>query len=160
MLLSFYFLVKPLSLTIQKHDSWKILTKILLSAKEVKPNQNYSQFAKIVNNIPQFCAHGYACIALGMSVRDIRYPMLSNNAPYGVLGKLGFTKQERRKNRLCPEEGCKLTGTLFELIAHLNNHHKFTLPVIGRLIIPIRDDKRIIPNEILKIRRSIKNYKK
>ena len=90
-LLSLHFLVKPLSVTILKHDSWKILTKILLSAKEVKPNQNYSQFAKIVNNIPQFCAHGYACRALGMSVRDIRYPMLSNNAPYGVLGKLGFS---------------------------------------------------------------------
>jgi len=149
-----------LSATILKHDSWKILTKILLSAKEVKPNQNYSQFAKIVNKIPQFCALGYACTALGMSVKDIQYPILSNNAPNSVLGKLGFTKQERKKNRLCPEEGCKLTGTLFELIAHLNNHHKFTLPVIGRLIIPIRDDKRIVPNEILKIRRSIKNYKK
>ena len=146
-----------MSVTIQKHDSWKILSKILLSARQVKPNQNYSQFAKIVNKIPQFCAHGYACLALGMSVKDIRYPMLSNNAPYGVLGKLGFTKQERGKNRLCPEEGCKLPGTLFELIAHLNNDHKFTLPVIGRLIIPIRDDKRIVPNPILKIRRRIKN---
>ena len=149
-----------MSATIQKHDSWQILTKILLSAKEVKPNQNYSQFAKIVNGIPQFCAHGYACIALGMSVRDIQYPILSNNAPNSVLGKLGFTKQERRKNRLCPEEGCKFTDVLFQLIAHLNNEHKFTLPVIGRLIIPIRDDKRIVPNEILKIRRSIKNYNK
>ena len=158
MLLSFYFLVKPVSTLIQKHDSWKILTKILLSAKEVKPNQNYSQFAKIVNKIPQFCAHGYACRALGMSVRDIRYPMLSNNAPYGVLGKLGFTKQERSKNRLCPEEGCKFAGTLYLLIAHLNNDHKFTLPVIGRLIIPIRDDKRIVPNPILRIRRRIKNF--
>ncbi len=145
------------STLIQKHDSWKILTKILLSAKEVKPNQNYSQFAKIVNKIPQFCAHGYACRALGMSVRDIRYPMLSNNAPYGVLGKLGFTKQERNKNRLCPEEGCKFAGTLYLLISHLNNDHKFTLPVIGRLIIPIRDDKRIVPNPILIIRRRIKN---
>jgi len=148
----------PVSTLIQKHDSWKILTKVLLSAKEVKPNQNYSQFAKIVNKIPQFCAHGYACRALGMSVRDIRYPMLSNNAPYGVLGKLGFTKEERRKNRLCPEEGCKFTDVLFQLIAHLNNDHKFTLPVIGRLIIPIRDDKRIVPSEILKIRRRIKNF--
>ncbi len=157
MLLSSYFLVMPVSTLIQKHDSWKILTKILLSAKEVKPNQNYSQFAKIVNKIPQFCAHGYACRALGMSVRDIRYPMLSNNAPYGILGKLGFTKQERRKNRLCPDEGCKFTGTLYLLIAHLNNDHKFTLPVIGRLIIPIRDDKRIVPNLILQIRRKIKN---
>jgi len=158
MLLFLHFLVKPVSATILKHDSWKILSKILLSAKEVKPNQNYSQFAKIVNNIPQFCAHGYACLALGMSVRDIRYPMLSNNAPYGVLGKLGFTKDERWKNRLCPEEGCKWTSTLFQLIAHLNNDHKFTLPVIGRLIVPIRDDKRIVPSPILKIRRSIKNF--
>ena len=149
-----------MSATILKHDSWKILSKILLSAKEVKPNQNYSQFAKIVNKIPQFCALGYACTALGMSVKDIQYPMLSNNAPNSVLGKLGFTRQERKKNRLCPEEGCKFTGTLFESIVHLNNHHKFTLPVIGRLIIPIRDDKRIVPNDILKIRRSIKNYKK
>lgn len=149
-----------MSITIQKHDSWKILSKILLTAKEVKPNQNYSQFAKIVNKIPQFCALGYACRALGMSVKDIQYPILSNDRPNSVLGKLGFTKQERGKNRLCPEEGCKFTGTLFESIVHLNNHHKFTLPVIGRLIIPIRDDKRIIPNEILKIRRSIKNYKK
>jgi len=158
MLLCFYFSVKPLPTTILKHDSWKILSKILLSAKEVKPNQNYSQFAKIVNKIPQFCAHGYACLALGMSVRDIQYPMLSNNAPYGVLGKLGFTKQERRKKRLCPEEGCKFADVLFQLIAHLNNDHKFTLPVIGRLIIPIRNDKRIIPNPILRIRRRIKNF--
>jgi len=146
------------STLIQKHDSWKILTKILLSAKDVKPNQNYSQFAKIVNKIPQFCAIGYACRTLGMSVKDIQYPMLSNNAPYGILGKLGFTKKERRKNRLCPEEGCKFTDALFQLIAHLNNDHKFTLPIIGRLIIPIRDDKRIVPNEILKIRRRIKNW--
>jgi len=149
-----------LSATILKHDSWKILSKILLSAKEVKPNQNYSQFAKIVNNVPQFCAHGYACRALGMSVKDIQHPIFSNNEPYGVLGKLGFTKQERKKNRLCPEEGCTFTSVLFQLIAHLNNDHKFTLPVIGRLIIPIRDDKRMVPNQILKIRRSIKNYKK
>jgi len=73
---------------------------------------------------------------------------------------LNVNKKERRKNRLCPEEGCKWTSTLFQLIAHLNNDHKFTLPVIGRLIVPIRDDKRMIPNPILKIRRSIKNYKK
>ncbi len=144
-----------MSATIQKHNSWKILSRILQTAEETKPNQNYSQFAKIVNKIPQFCAHGYACRALGMSVRDLKYPILSYGAPYSVLAKLGFTKEERRKTRLCPEVDCKFQDILFELIAHLNNHHKFTLPVIGKLIIPIRDDPRVVPNPILSIRRSI-----
>lgn len=154
MLLNKYSVKEFLSSTIQQHDHWRILEKILLTAKE-QP-QNYSQFMRIINGVPHLCAHGYALRALGMSTKDIRYPILSKNAPNSVLSKLGFTRDERKKFRRCPEVGCRYAAILYYLISHLNNDHKFSLPVIGKLIPAIRDDTRKPLNPILLIRRIIK----
>ncbi len=145
-----------MSIQEQEHDSWKILERILLTAKD-QP-QHYSQFAKIIDKVPHFCAHGYALQALGMSTRNIVHPTLTASDAQSVLGKLGFSKEDRKKRRLCPETNCCYAGRLYDLIAHLNNNHKFKLTVIGRLLPFIRNDTRKAPNLILQIRRYLHNF--
>jgi len=92
-----------------------------------------------------------------MSTKDIRYPILSGNAPRSILGKLGFTEDETNEFRRCPEVDCSRTDELFGIIAHLNNDHKFTLPVIGKLIPAIRNNTRKPLNMVLRIQRLFRN---
>lgn len=145
-----------MSTLIQKHDSWKILERILLTAKDSP--QHYSQFAKVIDKIPHFCAHGYALRALGMSTREIAHPNLTASDASDVLAKLGFSKEDRRKHRLCPESNCNHVCDLYDLIAHLNNTHKFKLDVIGKLLPAIRNDTRKVPNPILQLRRFFRSF--
>ena len=129
---------------IQKSESaWDKLGNVLLDAQGF--NQCFEYLILEDDGKTSYCALGFAAKKVGYSDETLRFGMLF---PFrlNILQKYGFDGKDMSKKRMCTEEDCKYTAGLNLMITHLNDHHKISIPEIGKKIRKIRDDKRKLPS--------------
>jgi len=119
-------------------DPWQRLSTVLQTATDVK--QSFSLLIEPSIKGWKVCSLGYGRKAAGESPWDIMNPAIRMSSLYG------FSKEDRTKLRRCPEIDCNFCGRLSSVIAHLNDHHRFSIPMVGKLIMSIKNDTREIPS--------------
>ena len=98
------------------------------------------KFVKKKDGTSHYCALGYLEKKKGYSDWRIRLNLIDN-----ILEKYGLSHDESVKERLCPVDGCCKTGSLVDLIGHMNSKHKISAKKIADSIEMLEQDDRKLP---------------
>ena len=112
-------------------------------------------YAKYEDGKLSVCGIGWALKAAGWTDEDLgavrtaipcAIKSLTNyKNPHKALEEYGFTKEESRKRRYCPQPDCTFSGGLQSVLEHINECHQIPIPNIGKLIPLLRKKKEIPP---------------
>lgn len=119
-------------------DPWVRLSIVLQTAKDIK--QSFSMLLEPSINGNKYCSLGYARKAAGQNTLEVMFGSFTTKL-------YGFNKEERKMLRRCTEPDCDYIGTLGSLIPHLNDYHRLKIPMIGKILPAIKEDKRPTPTK-------------
>jgi len=133
--------------TIEKiQNPWERIELALSTAKGNNIKQSYDSLWEKKDNGIEYCSLGYLDLCLGepdaQNGRVGKKSLFINN----TLEQYGFSKEERNKNRLCPEPNCLRVDNLACLVAHINDEHKIPLHNMGHVLRTLEHDDRKIPS--------------
>lgn len=113
------------------------VTKIL---REDFPYYAGWKFIQRKGGTTHYCAVAYIEKKKGYSEWRIRLNLIDN-----ILEKYGFSHDESIKERLCIVDGCQHTGSLLDLIQHMNAKHKMSANEIANAIENLEYADRKLP---------------
>ena len=113
-------------MTITNISAFKEVSRVL---RENFPYYTGWRFVKKKDGTPHYCALAYLEKKKGYSDWRIRLNLIDN-----ILEKYGLSHDESIKERLCLVDGCCKTGSLVDLIGHMNAGHKMPADQIADAI--------------------------
>lgn len=128
-------------------DPWNRLQFVY---ENCKIEQSFGAYAKEKDGKLAMCGVGWAAHCAGWADSQLKLDMTrliqsftKNKVVEQALEDYGFPRKELQRTHLCPLPDCGRTGTLQNILEHLNDTHKISIHNIGKLIPILKKQEKI-----------------